>query len=86
MHELKTINPYFNDVWFTLKEFEIRKDDRNFMEDDLLWMREYDPETKEYSGRSMLAKITYILPAGQFEGLSQGYCCIQISVIDRRTK
>jgi hypothetical protein len=86
IHELKTINPYFTDVWDANKEFEIRKDDRNFELGDILWLREYDTGANTYSGRHILAEVSYILPAGEFEGLSEGYCAMQLFIIERKSK
>ena len=81
IHELKTIEPYFSDICREQKTFEIRKDDRNFQEGDLLLLRKYNPETKEYSTRQILCEITYIIPAGTFEGLAPGYCAMGIECI-----
>jgi len=98
MHELKTVNPYFSDIWDTRKSFEIRKDDRGFQQGDILWLREYEPNmlydkendclvicgTQPYSGREILCMVSHILPAGKFEGLATGYCCMEIKVLQRR--
>jgi ParB family transcriptional regulator, chromosome partitioning protein len=85
MHELKTIQPYFDEVWSGWKNFEIRKDDRGFKERDILWLREFDPKTKEY-GREILAQVEYILPANTFAGLSSGYCAMSIDILQRKDK
>jgi len=91
-HNLKTINPYFTDVWNWEKTFEIRKNDRNFKKGDLLKLREYEPcWDKEndclvsgggYTGRVIYAEIDYILPENTFEGLAQGYCVLGINILD----
>ena len=46
VHALKTIQPYYNDVWRGDKTFEVRYDDRGFQVGDLLKLEEYDPKTK----------------------------------------
>ena len=84
MHELKTINPYFADTYHGNKLFEIRKDDRDFCIGDILWLREYDADAKVYSGRSILCKVMYRLPATIFEGLSIGYCAMGIHILEVR--
>jgi len=88
-HELKTINPYFSDVYDGKKPVEIRLDDRVFEVEDILWLREYIPayayHDAEYTGREIICLVTYMIPAGQFEGLSPGYCLMVIKILDRRT-
>jgi hypothetical protein len=98
MHELKTVNPWFTDMWNGDKDFEIRKDDRDYEKGDLVWSREYVPNTmhdKEndclvitgddpYTGRSIIGHIKYILPAGVFEGLSPGYCALGVTILQKR--
>lgn len=41
-HELKTWKKYFAALWEGTKNFELRKDDRNFENGDLLTLKEYD--------------------------------------------
>lgn len=68
IHELKCWQPYFDEVVRGKKTFEIRED-RNFEVGDKLFLREYDPATKVYSGKNHLVQITYITrwrqPIGQ---------------------
>ena len=71
VHELKTINPYFTDVWEGRKDFELRAPDRNFQVGDMLILREFDPETCEYSGRVYKKRIVYILVS--HVGLTEGW-------------
>lgn len=91
MVEYKTINPYFTDVWNGDKTFEIRKDDRpdeKLEVGDLVWLREYDVgyPSSSYTGRSVLADVRYMIPAGKFEGLSDGYCAMGIYILQRKTE
>ena len=71
-HELKVWAEYFNEVATGKKPFEVRKNDRNFKENDILFLREWNNETKEYTGRSVQLIVTYILHGGQF-GIARGY-------------
>lgn len=75
-HELKTVNPYFTQVWEGQKRFELRKNDRNFNEGDFLILKEYDPETKKYSGREIWCIARYILK--NYDGIMADYCIIQL--------
>ena len=62
IHSLKTWSKYFNAVISGEKTFEVRKNDRGFLVGDLLILREYDPATKTFSGKTIGKKVTYILP------------------------
>lgn len=61
IHALKQEKQYFCDVINGRKLFEVRQNDRGFKVGDLLALNEWDPETKEYTGRSCLVYIDYIL-------------------------
>lgn len=75
-HELKTIPPFFEQVYTGLKTFELRKNDRDFRVGEMLQLREYEPTTKQYSGRYVWKKIIYILK--DFEGLADGFVILGI--------
>lgn len=60
-HELKTWPPYFDAVLYGEKPFEVRRDDRGFAVGDVLWLREWDPATKEYTRRECRVAVTYVL-------------------------
>jgi hypothetical protein len=81
VHELKTVNPFFDDIWEFRKEFEIRNNDREFLQGDLLQLREYDIGTNEYSGRELTCEVTY-LPRDPV-GLLPGYVVMGIRIIRR---
>ena len=59
IHELKTLPGYFEDVLAGRKSFEVRKNDRDFREGDLLALNEYGKDG--YTGRCCLVSIDYIL-------------------------
>jgi hypothetical protein len=61
LHELKTWPLYFAAVANGSKPFEVRKDDRGFAVGDVLWLREWDPATQEYTGEECSAVVTYVL-------------------------
>jgi hypothetical protein len=85
MHEIKTINPYFSDMWNGNKPFEIRREDRGYNLGDVLWSREYNPNDNTYTGREMLCSVDYMIAPGEFAGLSPGYCAMGCEVLQRRT-
>lgn len=50
----------FDEVASGKKKYELRLDDFNLKEGDVLVLEEWDPETKEYTGRTMAKKVTHI--------------------------
>jgi hypothetical protein len=80
-HELKTVAPHFEHVWFNMKRAEVRRDDRGFAVGDMLVLREYDAAAGVYSGREIEARVTHIL-AG-YEALAPGYVMLSIDVTGR---
>ena len=83
MYSLKTINPYFEDVWTDKKSFELRSDGREFDVDDYLLLKEYHPD-EGYRERVILAQITYILRDVPAFGLEDGYAILQFRVIEKK--
>lgn len=66
-HNLKIAQEYFEAVNEGLKTFEIRNNDRNFKVEDIVNLEEID-ENKEYTGRKVTGKITYITNYAQMSG------------------
>lgn len=77
LHELKTWPNYFQAVVEGKKPFEVRKDDRDFQTGDELRLREWDPNTKTYSGRELFRMVGYILRGPAF-GIEPGHCVMAI--------
>ena len=76
-HDLKTWPEYFTAVQINVKQFEVRKDDRDFQVGDILHLHEYDPILTEYTDEVCHRKITYKLEGGSF-GVEEGYCILGI--------
>lgn len=51
---------YFNKITSGDKSFEIRLADWECKVGDTLVLKEWNPETKEYSGREIEKKVTYV--------------------------
>lgn len=64
-HQLKILPQYFQAVAGGDKTFEIRKNDRDYKVGDTIVLSEY--EEGQYTGRSILATITYITDYEQKE-------------------
>lgn len=66
-HWLKIQPQYFNEVISGKKNFEIRKNDRDFRVGDTLLLKEFIPEKQEFTGRSVEKEVTYITDYAQQE-------------------
>jgi hypothetical protein len=62
-----------------IKSFEIRIHDRDYQEDDLIYLREYEPESGLYTGEGVMGTVSFVLGGGQF-GLTAGY--VAMGLID----
>lgn len=81
IHYLKTWSEYFDAVALGNKTFEVRQNDRDFKEGDILTLQRYCPEKKEYTGEEVSVRITYILQGGSF-GVKRGFVVMGIKLIN----
>lgn len=77
VHELKIKTEYLLEILNGKKNFECRKNDRDYKVGDLLFLKEYSEG--KYGLYVVLAEITYILK--EFEGLKEGYVVLGIRMI-----
>ncbi len=77
MHNLKTVQPYYDASASGDKTFEIRKNDRDFKVGDILRLYEWDGE--KATGREHWKQITYILDNTAY--LSSGMVCLAVKRI-----
>lgn len=82
IHQLKTTENYFKDITSGNKTFEVRNNDRNFAVGDFLALNEID-ESNEYTGRSCLAEVSYILKDLTY--CKEGYVTLAIKPCAIRT-
>lgn len=77
-HELKTWPPHFDAAFCGAKPFEFRRDDRagGFNVGDWLLLREFDPTSQAYTGRTLYRYVTYVLR--DFCGMLPGYVCLGV--------
>ena len=78
-HVVKCWPLFFQAVWDSKKTFEIRENDRGYGIGDTLVMNEYDPDTCTYSGRQIVATVTYVLTNEPWVPL--GYIAMSIRVV-----
>ncbi len=69
--EKKIWPKYFEDVLNGKKNFEVRLADWDINEGDILILREWDSEKKEYTGRQVEKEISYILKTKDFDLFSK---------------
>lgn len=83
-HTIKTINPFFQDVWTGKKTFEIRKNDRMYVAGDELCLQEYDKASELLLSRRILCLVTYVVLYEQFpDGIKEGYCVMGIELVHK---
>ncbi|MCL4384385.1 DUF3850 domain-containing protein [Patescibacteria group bacterium] len=58
--EKKILPGYFDDISSGKKKYELRLADWPCREGDILYLREWDPATRQYTGREVKKKITYV--------------------------
>lgn len=73
-HELKIAPRWFEDVQSGRKNFEIRRNDRDFKVGDYLLLKEW--ERGKYTGREITRKIQYIYEGDGTYGLSDEFCIL----------
>lgn len=76
-HELKIYPVHFQNIMLGLKKVEVRKNDRNYQERDLLILNEYDPISGKYTGEQLIRKVDFIIK--DIAGLQSDYVILQIS-------
>lgn len=77
IHELKIAPCYYEEDIACRKTFEIRKNDRDFQVGDRVLLQEY--LDGEYTGRSVMFKITYLTDYEQKEG----YCVFSMYPVEK---
>lgn len=88
VHELKTVQPFFKAVWEGKKTAELRKNDRGFMINDIVILKEYNPHfdtvgspISPFSGCEVWGIITSVIY--KHESLTEGYCMFSFKEINR---
>ena len=79
VHRLKISPLYFSDVESGKKSFEVRLNDRDYKEGDVLILKEFDGE--QYTGRVCHKFVKYILDYFP-QGLRKGYVVLGLGDYD----
>ncbi len=85
-HKLKCWEKFFQAKWDRKKDWELRKDDRNYKVGDTLTQEEGNIEHDDFvrTGRILIEEITFILREQPQFGLQKGYCIMSTKELDRR--
>lgn len=70
IHCLKSWPAPFAAVWSGVKTFEVRRDDRSYANGDVLVLQEWDPSTREHTGREVVCRVRYLWRDWHLVGLS----------------
>lgn len=79
-HNLKILPIHFYQVGNGFKKVELRKNDRDFKENDILCLEEWSPFDNEYTGKECNVRVTHILQGGMY-GLDKDYVAMSIELI-----
>lgn len=79
VHYLKTWTSFFKDVKSGIKQFEVRKNDRDFQVGDTLILEEFDPDTGMYLSGWIPKLVTYKLDDARF--VKEGYVILGLKDI-----
>ena len=77
-HELMSWPACFAAVKAGNKPFDVREKDQNFLLGDILVLREFDPDSGEYTGQTINRWVSYVLEGGLF-GIQPGWCVLGFS-------
>jgi len=58
--EKKVLPEYFQEIVDGNKTFELRLNDFEINKGDTLFLKEWDPETKDYTGRELEKEVGYV--------------------------
>lgn len=89
IHELKSWPDNYQPILEGKKRFEIRKNDRNFREGDILHLREWNPrgwECVAYTGRHLYATVDYCMTEFPFLPGAKGGIMDSIAVMSITVK
>ena len=79
MHELKAHPEEYEALVKKKRSYDVRRNDRGFVVDDVLHLKEWDPATETYSGRETYARIVHMTHGGTF-GLPSDICVLGLDV------
>jgi Domain of unknown function (DUF3850) len=82
-HELKCWPRFFREVASGMKTVEVRLNDRGFKPYDALTLREWDPETKDYTGAVATCLVTELHALDDLGPPFRGWVAMRIGLVRR---
>lgn len=79
-HNLKTDFYEFVNVWCGKKRFEVRFNDRNFKQGDIVILEEINNPVEVY--RTIKTEVLHVLPGGEY-GIDKDYCVFGFRILDK---
>ena len=76
-HDIKILPEYYRAIERGEKKFEVRKNDRDYHKYDILHLQEW--LGGEYTGREIIAEVTYLLDDTTF--CKDGYVIMSIDIM-----
>ena len=86
VHNLKTLNPFFDLVKNRVKRFEIRKNDRDFKVGDFFLLEEFVLTGKQITGRKIIVLISNILQDEVKFCLRADFCVLSLKFREEFTE
>lgn len=80
VHQLKVECEFYTPLSMHLKNFEVRKNDRDFQVNDILILREWSAAREAYTGLWLYAQISYILDDPRY--CKEGYVILGLKFIE----
>lgn len=81
-HQLKIIPKYFKEIVDGNKNFEIRRNDRNYKIGDTLILNEYDAIKKQHTGCKAQCEILYVINNENFPEIPKENSVIGIKLLN----
>lgn len=86
-HILKSWPQFFQPILEGTRTHELRRDDRSFSLGDRIQLKEFDPESKCYTGRSCTVEIRSMTSAAQPCAVSSlalhpDFCILSVRLVD----
>ena len=79
VHQIRLGKSFFEDACSNIKSFELRKNDRDYKEGDILELMEFADGRN--TGRMVRKLVTYILE--DYTGLEDGFCIMATSLVNK---
>jgi hypothetical protein len=80
VHNLKLWPQFWVTTTNAIRSFDIRNNDREFEIGDVIRFQEWEPSTRQYTGRECYREITYVLRARDCpaKAITEGYVALAI--------